>query len=155
MIKNSLIGMLVRSSMALTLLAVIFVLFYRLGHVREELQPGMRYRIVQPIYLVGVYNSLNNRKLSRETARAYLESARYAMKSEIAFQIKISPGTNMTIVSAAKRVWHLPNLVDQYIVNLDPDPSHGLDVVLDLDRGLEGDLDGLNPALFTRLENKE
>jgi hypothetical protein len=145
--------MLVRSGMVLTALAAIFVLFYGLSYLREELRPGMRYRIVQPIYLVAVYNSLNNRKLGRETARAYLESEKYAIKSEIAFQIKISPGTNMIIVSSAKRVWHLPNLVDQYIVHLDPDPSHGLDVVLDLDRGLEGNLDGLNPALFARLEN--
>jgi hypothetical protein len=155
MIKKSFTGTLVQSGIAFTLLIATFILFDRLSHASEELQPGMRYKIIRPIYLVGAYKSLNNRKLSRETARAYLEVERYAVKSEVAFQVEVSPGTNVIIVSSAKKVWHFPHMVDQYIVRLDPDLSRGLDVVLDLDRGLEGDLNGLNPELFTRIEQME
>lgn len=70
----------------------------------------------------------------------------------MAFQVKLPEGTIMTIISPAKKVWHIPELVDQYVVRLEPDLSRGLDVVLELDRGIEGDMDGLNPKLFARVE---
>jgi len=118
----------------------------------EELKLGAKYEITRPVYLEGVYNSLNNRKLSRETARAYINAVKYAKRSEVAFQVKVPAGTVMTIGSSVKKVWHIPYLVDQYGVKLTPDLSHGLDVILSLDRGLEGDLDGLNPHVFRRVE---
>jgi len=56
----------------------------------------------------------------------------------------------MTIVGPAPKVWHLPFFSSRYFVRLDPDPSLGLDVILELNRGIEGNLDGLNPELFDR-----
>ena len=40
---------------------------------------------------------------------------------------------------------------NRYFVRLDPDLSRGLDIILELNRGIEGSLDGLNPELFERL----
>ncbi len=42
-------------------------------------------------------------------------------------------------------------IANQYFIQLDPDLSRGLDVELELNRGIEGSLDGLNPELFERL----
>lgn len=139
-----------RASIAFSLLTVISAIFFSLSYASEEPQPGDRYKIVRPLYLMAVYNSLNNKQLSRETARAYLHSMRYYNKSWVAFQCEVPVGTIMTIIGPAPKVWHLPFFANRYFVRLDPDLSRGLDVVLELNRGIEGSLDGLNPELFSR-----
>ena len=138
----------VRASIAFTLFAVISAFCGR--SEAEELQPGSQYKIVRPMYLMAVYDSLNNRLLSRETARAYLHSMQYYEKSEVAFQCEVQVGSIMTIIGSAPKVWNIPFFANRYFVRLDPDVSRGLDVVLELNRGIEGDLDGLNPELFSR-----
>jgi len=70
--------------------------------------------------------------------------------TEVAFQCEVPAGTIMTIIGKAPKVWHLPFLANRYFVQLDPDLSRGLDIVLELNRGLEGNLDGLNSELFNR-----
>jgi hypothetical protein len=117
----------------------------------EDLTLGAKYEIIRPVYLEGVYNSLDDRKISPEKATAYLTGVKYAKRSEVAFQVEVPAGTVMTVVSSASRVIHLPYIVDQYHVRLTPDVSRGLDVLLSLDRGLEGDLDGLNSQIFRRI----
>jgi len=138
--------------------AITFALFIVIGAIfcgqscAEDLQLGNRYKIVQSIYLMAVYNSLNNKQFSRETARAYLHVKRYYNKSWVAFQCEVPKGTVMTIIRPAPKVWSLPFFANRYFVQLDPDLSRGLDVVLELNRGIEGNLDGLNPELFSRME---
>ena len=141
-------------SIPFTLLIVFLVNFCGLAHASDELQIGVQYKIVKPVYLMGVFNSLNNRKLSSATARAYLHSTKYYEKSEVAFQYEVPVGTVITFIGSVQKVWYLPFSVNQYLVRLDPDLSSGLDVVLKLNRGLEGSLDGLNPGLFTRVKRK-
>ncbi len=121
----------------------------------EHLQPGNRYKIVRPVYLMAVYKSLNNRQVSKDTARAYLHAEEYYKKSEVAFQCEVPVGTIMTIIGQAPKVWHIPFFADRYFIKLDPDMSRGLDVILELNRGIEGDLDGLNPKLFKRAPKKD
>ncbi|MBI9019937.1 MAG: hypothetical protein JEZ10_01610 [Verrucomicrobia bacterium] len=121
----------------------------------EELQYGNRYKIIQPVYLEAAYYNLNDRRVSRETARAYLESERIPQRSWMAFQCEVPKGTIMTIVGSAPKVWHLPFLASRYFVRLDPDLSQGLDVILELNRGIDGVLDGLNPELFERQEKED
>lgn len=75
---------------------------------------------------------------------------RYYEKASVAFQCEVPTGTIMTIIGPAPKVWHLPFLANRYFVRLDPDLSRGLDVVLELNRGIDGSLDGLNPELFSR-----
>lgn len=116
----------------------------------EALRPGNRYKIIRPLYLVAEYYSLNNRQVSRETARAYLYSSEIAKRSWMAFQREIPVGTIMTIIGPAPKVWRLPFLANRYFVRLDPDLSSGLDVILELNRWFEGSLDGLNLELFSR-----
>ena len=135
---------------AFALFAVISAIFCVPSYAGEELQPGSRYRIVKPVYLMAVYDSLNNRQLSKETARAYLHSMQYYNKAEVAFQCEVPAGTIMTIIGPAPKVWHIPFFASRYFVRLDPDVSRGLDIELALNRGIEGSLDGLNPELFGR-----
>ena len=141
----------VRSSIVLTLLIVTSIVYNPCR--AEEIQPGNRYKVVRSVYLRAAYNSLNNKQLSRETARAYLSRQQLLAKRVwMAFQSEVPVGTIMTIIGPAPKIWHLPFLASRYFVRLDPDVSRGLDVELELDRGFEGGLDGLNPALFSRLE---
>jgi hypothetical protein len=137
---------------------IVFALFTLIGnrfcglsYASDELQPGRRYKIVIPVYLTAEYYSLNNRQVSRETARAYLESKQTYKKSWVAFQCEVPVGTIMTIIGPAPKVWHLPFLASRYFVRLDPDLSRGLDIILELNRGMEGNLDGLNPKVFNKL----
>lgn len=136
---------------------IVFTVFTAIGifsgcsYAREKPLSGSRYKIIQSLYLMAVYNDLNIRQLSRETARAYLHAEEYYNKSWVAFQCEVPAGTIVTIVSPAPKVWSLPFLANRYFVKLDPNFSRGLDVILELNRGIEGDMDGLNPKLFSRL----
>ena len=145
-------SIIVHSIIALTLLTVIGAIFCNLNYANDKLRPGSRYKIIRPVYLMAVYNSLDNRQLSKETARAYLHVMQYYKKSWVAFQCEVPAGTTMTIIGPAPKVWHLPFFADRYFVKLDPDLSQGLSVILELNRGIEGSLDGLSPELFNRQE---
>lgn len=142
----------VRAVIVFTLFTMSSTIFYGISYASEQPQPGNRYKIIRPVYLMAVYDSLNNRQVSRETARAYLHSMRYYEKASVAFQCEVPAGTIMTIIGPAPKAWYLFFSANQYFVRLDPDLSRGLDVILQLDRGVEGSLDGLNPELFSRLE---
>ena len=140
----------VRSTIMFMLFTVTGTIFCGISYASEQPQPGNRYMVTKPVYLMAVYDSLNNRQVSRKTARAYLHSIRYYEKASVAFQCEVPVGTIMTIIGPVPKVWYLLFSADQYFVRLDPDLSRGLDVILQLDRGVEGSLDGLNPELFSR-----
>jgi len=153
---NKLDNLIVRTNFAFILFIVIAASFCSPpSYASDQPQPGDRYNIVQPMYLMAVYNSLNDRQLSRETARAFLYSIRHYEKSWVAFQSEVPVGTIMTIIGPAPKVWNLPFLAKRYFVQLEPDLSRGLDVVLELNRAIEGDLDGLNSKLFSRMKGDE
>jgi hypothetical protein len=148
-------GGIVRVCIAFTLFTVISVIFYGLSYASEELQPGSRYKIVKPVYLIAAYENLNNRQVSRETAFAYLRPRQSPKRAWLAFQSEVPIGAIMTIIGPAPKpeVWHFPFFFKRYsvyLVRLDPDLSRGLDVMLELSLGMEGSLDGLNPELFSR-----
>ncbi len=146
---NYVIGRVLIAFVFFSVLGTIFCCF---SYANEKLQSGGQYKIVRPVYLVAVYNDLNNRQLSRDKARAYLEAVQLAKRSYQAFQCEVPAGTIMTIIGPAQKVWHLPFFADRYFVRLDSDLSSGLDIILELNRGMEGNLDGLNPELFSRYE---
>ena len=146
---NKLNYSIVRVTIAFTLFTVLSATFFCPSWA-EDMELGNRYKIVRPVYLAAEYYSLNNRQVSKGTARAYLESKQYYKKSWVAFQCEVPPGTVMTIIGPAPKVWPLPFFAKRYFVRLDPDPSRGLDVILELNRGMKGGLDGLNPELFSR-----
>ena len=141
-----------RCIITLVIVMVFDTLFCRLNYAGGRILPGNRYKIITPVYLMGVYNSLNDRRISKDAARAYLHDQRYANRSFVAFQEKVPAGTIMTIMSPAPKVWHLFFFPERYFVKLKPDLSRGLDVILELNRGMEGALDGLNPEIFNRVQ---
>ena len=135
---------------ALILFAVIGVIFCGPSYASEELQPGNRYKIVGPVYLSGIYLNLNNRQLNRQLAIGSLTAVRFS-GPEVAFQRVVPVGTIMTIVGPAPKRVPLPFLANQYFIRLDPmEPPIEFDVILELNRGIEGSLDGLNQRLFDR-----
>jgi len=146
---NKLDDAMVRANIAFTLFAVISAIFCGSSYASEKLQPGSRYQIVGPLYLYGVYLNLNKRQLNRVMAVGDLSAVRVS-GPEIAFECIVPVGTIMTIIGPAPKIWHLPFLADRYFVRLDPDLSRGLDVEVELNRGTEGSMDGLNPELFSR-----
>jgi hypothetical protein len=136
---------------------LIFVLFIitavlPCGQLRadEGLRSGSRYVIVGPVFLRGAYENLNDRRGNKDVARAYVVSGQIAKRAWLAFQCQIPVGTVMTILGPPPNAWNLPFAPDRYCVRLTPDISRGLDVQITLHIGLDGSLDGLNPALFAR-----
>lgn len=142
----------IRIMITAILFTVSSTIFCDPSYSSEDLQPGSRYKIIKPLYLMAVSDNLDHGKISKETARAYLHSKEYYKKHFVAFQCEVPVDTIMTIIGPAPKVWNLPFLANCYYVRLDPDPSRGLDIELELNRGIEGSLDGLNPKLFERLE---
>jgi hypothetical protein len=139
-----------RASAALALITTICIIFCGLTYAIQVLQTGSRYKIIGPMYLSGIYNQLNNRQITKETAQGSLTAVQFS-GPEVGFQCKVPVGTVMTIIGPAPKRFPLFFLADQYFVRIDPDLSRGLDVVLELNRGVDGNLDGLSPALFERL----
>lgn len=117
-----------------------------------ELRSGSQYRIIRPMYLMAVYNDVENKVLSKETARGYLHTTELYNTRWVAFQVEIPVGTVMTIIEPTSKVLPLPFFARRYLVYLEPDASRGLDVELALNRGLEGNLDGLNPEFFSKFK---
>jgi hypothetical protein len=142
---NELDYAIVRASIAFSLFAVIGAFFCGPSYA-EELRPGNRYKIVGPLYLTGIYLNLNNRQLSL----AHLSPVQ-SSGPEVAFERKVPVGTIMTIIGPAPKRVPLPFFANRYYVRLEPtDLPSELDVILELYRGIEGSLDGLNPELFSR-----
>jgi hypothetical protein len=140
----------VRAIIAFNLFTVISAIFCVPSYASEELQAGNRYKIVGPVYLSGVYRDLNNRQLNRKMAVGSLTAVQFS-GPEVAFQRIVPAGTIMTIIKLASKRVPLPFFSKRYFVRLDPaDLPSELDVILELNRGIEGSLDGLNPELFSR-----
>jgi hypothetical protein len=132
-----------------TLFTVNSAIFCVPSYASEELQTGDRYKIVGPVYLSGIYLKLNNRPLNKQSALGSLTAVQFS-GPEVGFQCKVPVGTIVTIIGPAPKRFPLFFIANRYFVQLDPDLSRGLDVVLELNRGIEGG-DGLNPELFNRL----
>lgn len=140
----------VRVIIAFMLLTLIGTNFCGLSYAGEYPQPGNRYKIVGPVYLSGIYLKLNNRQLNKQAAVGSLTAVQFS-GPEVGFQCKVPVGTIVTILGPAPKRLPLFFYANRYFIQLDPDLSRGLDVVVELDRGIEGSLDGLNPELFSRL----
>lgn len=138
-----------RASAALALITTICIIFCGICYASEQPQAGNKYKIIGPVYLSGEYLKLNNRQLNKQAAVGSLTAVQFS-GPEVGFQCKVPVGTIITIVGPAPKVWNLFFLANQYYVRLDPDLSRGLDIELELNRGIEGSLDGLNPELFER-----
>lgn len=138
-----------RAQIAFALFAIILI-FCRIS-CAEGLQAGKKYKIIKPVYLSAWYDSLNKKTLSKETARAYLHVTKNADRPYIAFQSEVPTGTVMTIIGPAPKRWYLFFYPDRFFIKLDPDLSQGLDVELELSTSFEGNLDGLNPEIFSRM----
>jgi hypothetical protein len=140
----------VRVSIAFTILTVIGGICCVYSYASEEPQSGSQYRIIGPLYLTGVYRNLNKRQLNRQMAVASLSAVRFS-GPEVAFQREVPIGTIMTIIGPAPKRVLFPFYANQYFVRLDnTDMLTDLDIILELNRGIEGALDGLNPKLFSR-----
>jgi hypothetical protein len=140
----------VRATIAFTLFIVSSTIFCGLSYASEQPQPGSRYKIVGPVYLSSIYRNLNNRQLNRQMAYGTLTAVRFS-GPEVAFQCKVPVETIMTIIGPAPKRLPLPFYANRYFVRLDPMDVHSeLDIILELNRGIEGSLDGLNPELFDR-----
>lgn len=135
----------------LIFLAGFGTIFYNYKNASDKLQPKNRYIIISPLFLMAVYNNFNNKQLTKDTARAYLHDQQYANKTFVAFQCRVPTETIMTIIGPAPKIWHVPFFPKRYFVRLKPDLSRGLDIILELNRGLDGNLDGLNSELFSKL----
>lgn len=131
----------------INLIVIIFFLFSR--SYAEDLKAGQKYKIIKPVYLAAWYNNLGNKKISKDAADAYLAVSKNADRPYIGFQAEVPIGTVMTIIGPAPKKWYLFFQGDFYFIKLEPDLSQGLDIKLQLDRGMEGNLDGLNPEIFS------
>lgn len=136
----------VRATIAFTLFAVIGAIFCGIGCASEQPMPGSRYKIIGTLYLTGIFRDLNNRQLSL----AHLSPVQ-SSGPEVAFERKVPVGTIMIILGPAPKRVPLPFFAKRYFVRLEPtDLPREIDVIIELYRGVEGSLDGLNPELFSR-----
>ena len=131
------------------LIIIMFFLFSK--SYAEDVKAGQMYKIIKPIYMAAWYKNLGNKKINKDAADAYLSVSKNADRPYIGYQTEIPVGTVITIIGPAPKKWYLFFQGDFYFIKLEPDLSQGLDVKLQLDRGMEGSLDGLNPEIFNRM----
>jgi hypothetical protein len=116
----------------------------------SDLMVWKKYQLIKPIYIMGQYKDSTNKKISKETARAYLSSVELATRYFTAFQTEVPAGTVVTIVRLMPKPWYLYFNSDYYLVTLNPDISRGIEVELPLNDSFKGSLDGLNPEIFSQ-----
>jgi hypothetical protein len=116
-----------------------------------QLQPGTSYKIVRAVYLMAVYESMDEKLAEKGAVRAYLQPERYAKTRWVAFQCEVPTGTIMTIIGPAPPAKDLWNRYDSYYVRLEPDPSRQLDVIVQLFRGFADTSGGLSTEFFERV----
>lgn len=131
---------------ALKLMILVFVLSNTA--YAGDLMLGKKYQLMKPIYIMGQYNDIGNKTISKETARAFLNTIELATRNFTAFQEEVPVGTVITIVKLMPKPWYLYFNSDYYLVTLDPDISRGIEVELPLDDSFKGSLDGLNTEIF-------
>ena len=113
-----------------------------------KLSPSTIYKIVHPVYLMAVYESLDDKRDKKEPARAYLQPERYAKTRWVAFQCEVPIGTIMTVIGPAPPAKDLWNRYDAYYVHLRPDPSRHLEMIVQLFRGFADTSGGLSRKFF-------
>ncbi len=133
----------VRSIVMFILFAVTGTIFCSISYANEQPLAGNRYKIIGPVYLSGIY-------LNKQASVGSLTAVQFS-GPEVEFQCKVPVGTIVTILGPAPKRLPLFFYANRYFIRLDPDLSRGLDVILELNRGIDGSLDGLNPELFNRL----
>ena len=108
---------------------------------------GARYRVVATnLYAYGVYESLNDKKLSYITLVPLDLSG-----PEFAFRRTVAPGQTITILSAWRRAVLLDSGV-YYLVEVEnADLPQDIPVRLEMFRGNEGRDGDLNPEIYKRL----
>jgi hypothetical protein len=116
-----------------------------------QLQSGASYKIVRPIYLMAVYESMDEKRAGKGAGVAYLQPERYANTRWVAFQCEVPTGTTMKIIGPAPPAKDLLRSYDAYYVHLAPDPSRKLDVIVQLFKGFAGASGGLSAEFFERM----
>lgn len=116
-----------------------------------QLQPGSRYKIVRPVYLMAVYESMDAKRAAKGAKLAYLQPEKYAKTRWVAFQCEVPAGTVVTIIGPAPPAKDLWRRYDAYYVQLEPDPSRKLDVIIQLFRGFADTSGGLSVDFFERV----
>lgn len=130
----------------------ILFFFLRNTTYAGDLMVGKKYQLIKPIYIMGEYRDIGNKTISKETARAFLNSVKLARRNFTAFQAEVPVGTVIAIVKLMPKPWYLYFNSDYYLVTLDPDISRGIEVELPLDGSFKGSLDGLNPDIFKSMD---
>jgi hypothetical protein len=117
-----------------------------------QLQSGASYRIVRQVYLMAVYESMDERRAGKGAAVAYLQPEQYAKTRWVAFQCEVPAGTTMKIIGPAPPARDLLRSYDAYYVQLAPDPSRKLDVIVQLFKGFASASGGLSAEFFERID---
>ncbi len=130
---------------------IVMILWMPCAVFAEGPKAGDKYKIIKPIHLRGEYIGKKEKVINKKTVMAHLSSTKLAKRRFTIFQTEVPKGTVMTIIGKAPKPWYLYFQGEKYFVKLAPDLSRGLDVKISLGTGLEGDLDGLNPEFFERM----
>lgn len=121
-----------------------------LSYAGGELQSGDQYKVIGSVYSIGVYRDLNNRQLTQELSWVSLTAIRIS-GPEVAFLRVVPIGTIVTIIGFAPKRVPFPFFANRYFVKLEPsDLPNELEIILELNRGIEGNLDGVSSELFER-----
>src|SRR5258708_928396 len=108
-------------------IAGLLFLLTSVSHASGDLQLGAQYKVVGPIYATGVYENLNDRKLSYISLTAIQISG-----PEVAFRRSVPKGTTMRITSKASKRMPLPFYAKRYLVSLEPSDLPNVQIILEL-----------------------
>lgn len=101
---------------------------------------------------MAVYESMDEKQAGKGAVVAYLQPERYAQTRWVAFQSEVPAGTTMKVIGPAPPAKDLLRSYEAYYVQLTPDPSRELSVIVQLFKGFADISGGLNPAFFQRID---
>jgi hypothetical protein len=137
-------------------LIAVFFLFSLMGSLlgiatEVQLLTGENYKIVRPVDLMAVHESMDDKSAGKKPKRAYLNPQRYAMTRWVAYQCEVPVGAVITIVRPAPPARDLWRRYPAYYVKLVPNPPGQQEVIVQLFLGFRDESGRLNPEFFQRV----
>ena len=132
-------------------LTTLCVLSCTPGNRCETTSLSGRYKVLRPVYAVGVFNNAQYKASTPDAVKVYIKDRRMYPKRDIAFQREISEGTVIQIKCRVRTPWFNPLIEPLYCLSIDDPNVADYESYLQMIPSLRGEDGGLTPLLFEKM----
>ena len=121
------------------------------GNTCETTSLSGRYKVLRPVYAVGVFNNAQYKASTPDAVTVYIKARRMYPKRDIAFQHEVPEGTIIQVKCRVRTPWFNPLIEPLYCVSIEEHNYADYQSFLQMIPSLRGEDGGLNPWLFEKI----